>query len=189
MKNSLTALFRTIIIVIACFFLRAKTEAQVEVAHLFSKGYSATGFGTFLHVGVPLPSQDEISAELGLYYFGRTGNHMIYVPVLVGYRHFFNTGGAGLYIEPFLGYSFGATDIPKTDSLNQIVYNSSGNEMDQKASGLTAGLGCGYVIPSAKFPLNIGLRYQRIFVTGGDPGINTISLRLSFALYYGRRER
>ena len=163
-------------------------HAQVEVAHLFSKGLSATGFGLFLHAGAPVSKADEISGEVGLYYFGANGSHLAYAPLLLGFRHTLDGSGAGFYIEPVAGYSFGGTDIQKTDANGIPLYNSSGGEIDQKMSGLTAGLGFGYIIPSPTIPLNIGLRYERLFVSG-DPSQNVLSLRISYSLAVGRRLR
>jgi hypothetical protein len=51
-------------------------EAQVEAAHLFSKGSSVTGFGIFLHMGVAVSKGDEISAEFAFYYFQPKQYHM-----------------------------------------------------------------------------------------------------------------
>ena len=161
-------------------------RAQLEVAHLFSKGQSATGFGAFLHVGVPVSDGDEIGGELGLYYFAPGGYHMAYVPLLVSYRHTLDHSGAGFYVEPFAGYSFGATDIQKTDASGARCYDASGNAIDQKLSGPTAGLGFGYIIPSASIPLNIGLRYEHVFVSG-DPSPGVLSLRVSYSLSVGRK--
>ena len=162
--------------------------AQVEVAHLFAKGLSATGGGFFLHGGVPVSTAGEISIEAGLYYFTDNGSHLASAPCLVGYRHSIDGTGAGFYIEPMVGYTFGGTDIQKTDAAGVPQYNSSGGEIDQKISGPTAGMGIGYIIPSATIPLNFGLRYQRVFISG-DPSTNMISFRISYSLSVGRKMR
>jgi hypothetical protein len=168
--------------------ISAALHAQVEVAHLFSKGRSATGFGLFLHAGASISTADELSGEVGLYYFSPNGSHLAFVPVLVCYRHTLAGSGTGFYLEPVAGYSFGSTDIPKTDANGTPLYNSSGNEIDQKIAGVTAGMGFGYIIPSASIPLNFGLRYEHLFVSG-DPSQNMISFRISYSLAAGRRAR
>jgi len=162
--------------------------AQVEVAHLFSKGLSATGGGLFLHGGVPVSRAGEISIEAGLYYFTANDSHLASAPCLVGYRHSIDGTGTGFYIEPLVGYTFGGTDIQKTDAAGNPLYNSSGGEIDQKISGPTAGMGIGYIIPSATIPLNFGLRYERVFISG-DPSQNMISFRISYSLSVGRKMR
>ena len=162
--------------------------AQVEVAHLFSKGLSATGGGIFLHGGVPVSKAGEIGIEAGLYYFTANGSHLASAPCLVGYRHTIDGSGTGFYVEPLAGYTFGGTDIQKTDAAGNPLYNSSGGEIDQKISGPTAGMGIGYIIPSATIPLNFGLRYERVFISG-DPSQNMISFRISYSLSAGRRMR
>ena len=116
-------------------------KAQLEVAHLFTKGESATGFGTFIHAAFPIGKADEISAEVGLYYFAPNDTHLAFIPLLAGYRFTINRSGAGFYVEPFAGYSAGATDIPKFDANGNQLYNNDGTEKDQKLSGGTLGLG------------------------------------------------
>ena len=161
-------------------------SAQLEVTHLFSKGLSATGFGAFLRVGVPIANRDEISGELGFQYFSTTGHNLLVLPLLAGYRHYFNGSGSGIYVEPTVGYSFGASDIQKIDQNGNPMYDQSGQELDMKVSGATAGLGVGYLFPS--FPLNIGLRYMHLFVTG-DPAQNIVSFRVAYALAFAHREK
>jgi hypothetical protein len=162
--------------------------AQVEVAHLFAKGLSATGGGLFLHGGVPVSRAGEISIEAGLYYLTSNDSHLASAPCLVGYRHSIDGTGAGFYIEPLVGYTFGGTDIQKRDAAGNLLYNSSGGEVDQKITGPTAGMCIGYIIPSATIPLNFGLRYERAFVSG-DPQTNMISFRISYSLSAGRKMR
>ncbi len=168
--------------------ISAVLHAQVEAAHLFSKGSSATGFGLFLHAGAPVSTADEVSGEAGLYYFSPDGSHMAFAPILLGFRHTLDRSGTGFYLEPVAGYSFGGTDIQKTDASGAPLYNSSGNEIDQKIAGVTAGMGFGYIIPSASLPLNFGLRYEHLFVSG-DPSQNMISFRISYSLAAARRAR
>lgn len=178
MKNVLTLSF----ILFACTSL----NAQVELAHLSSKGFSATGFGAFLHAGGFVSDADEIGGDAALYFFSANDSHIAFAPILATWRHSLNRTGAGIYLEPVLGYTFGGTDIQKTDAAGNPLVNSAGKEVDQKVNGFTAGLGFGYIIPSAVIPLNIGLRYEHIFVSG-DPSLNNISLRLSYSLIIGKR--
>lgn len=166
--------------------LVSSLRAQVEVAHLFSKGFSATGFGTFLHGGFSLPNNGEVSLEVGLYYFGSGSNHLAFAPILAGYRHFLDGSGTGFYIEPNGGYAFGGTDIVKTDVNGSPIYDASGKEIDQKISGPVAGLGLGYILPSPTIPLNFSLRYTHLFISG-DPSQNMLSFRISWSLIGGRK--
>jgi hypothetical protein len=174
-----------LLVLLACF--SARLQAQIEVAHLMTKGMSSTGFGTFIHGAFPVGKGDDISIEAGLYYFTPSGTHVAFIPFLLGYRHSFDNSGAGFYVEPFGGYSIGATDIQQTDATGNSIYNSDGTPKDVRLSGATAGLGFGYIIPSSKVPINFGLRYEHIFVTGGDPAQSLIALRISWSLLTGRR--
>jgi hypothetical protein len=82
--------------------------------------------------------------------------------------------------------TFGGTDITKTDAGGNIVYDNAGNAEDENLSGPTAGLGFGYIIPRASLPLNIGLRYEHIFVSG-EPSQGILALRISWSLLTARR--
>jgi hypothetical protein len=161
-------------------------HAQLEVTHLFMKGESATGLGAFLHVGFPVSKGDELSGELGFDYFSPGTSHIVFVPMLVGYRHTFDGTGAGFYAEPVAGYSIGGTDIQKTDAAGNPLYNSDGTEMDEKAGGPIVGLGFGYILPNPRYPINFGFRYEHIFVSG-DPSPNMLALRVSWSVLTGRR--
>jgi hypothetical protein len=169
-----------------CFSATTSLKAQLEVAHLLSKGESSTGFGTFIHAAFPIGKADEVSAEVGLYYFAPNDTHLAFVPLLAGYRFTVNRSGAGFYIEPFAGYSAGATDIPKFDANGNQLLNEDGTAKNQKLSGATAGLGVGYIIPSATVPINFGLRYEHVFVSG-DPAQSLLAFRVSWSLITGRR--
>ncbi len=160
-------------------------HAQFEVTHLILKGQSATGFGAFFHSGFPVSKGDEISGEIGLDYFAPGQSHLIFVPLLVGYRHTFNGTGTGFYVEPFAGYTFGSTDIQKTDANGNPLFNADGSEVDEKFNGATAGLGIGYILPKAHCPLNFGLRYEHIFVSGSAPSL--VAFRVSWSVLTGRR--
>ncbi len=114
---------------------------------------------------------------------------MALAPILLGHRHSLNGSGTRWYLEPLAGYSFGGADIQKVDPAGNPIYTSSGAEVDQKITGFTAAMGFGYAIPSIHLPLNIGLRYEHIFVQQGDPSQNMVSLRVSYSLMVGRRLR
>ena len=167
-------------------FLSVSLHAQLEIAQIFSNGNSYTGAGANLHVGFPVAKGDEISGEIGMYYFAPGQSHMILVPLLLGYRHTFDNSGTGFYIEPFAGYSIGGTDIPKLDASGNPVLNADGTEVDQTLSGATAGLGFGYILPNPRAPVNFGLRYEHVFVSGNpSPGI--LALRVSWSVLTARR--
>ncbi|HXO74126.1 MAG TPA: hypothetical protein VN824_02825 [Puia sp.] len=182
----MTSLKKLFLLVLLAFF-SARLQAQIEVAHLMTKGMSSTGFGTYIHGAFPIGQADDISIEAGLYYFAPSDTHVLFVPLLLGYRHTLDKSGAGFYVEPFGGYSLGATDIQQTDANGSPVYNSDGTSKDVRLSGATAGLGFGYIIPSPKVPINFGLRYEHIFVTGGGPAQSLLALRISWSLLTGRR--
>jgi hypothetical protein len=166
--------------------IAATLHAQLEVTHLFMKGESATGLGAFLHAGFPVSKGDEISGELAFDYFSPGTNHVVFVPLLVGYRHTFDGTGAGFYAEPVAGYSIGGTDIQKTDAAGNLLYNSDGSELDEKVNGPIVGLGFGYIIANPRYPINFGVRYEHIFVSG-DPSPNMLAFRVSWSVLTGRR--
>lgn len=177
--------FKASLFVCALLVLSSAAYAQLEVTHLILKGQSATGVGAFLHAGFPVSKGDEVSAEIGFDYFSPDQSHLIFVPLLVGYRHTFNRAGTGFYLEPFAGYTFGATDIAKTDAGGNPLYNPDGTEIYEKFDGADAGLGIGYILPNAHYPLNFGLRYERIFTSSPSPGL--LSFRISWSVLTGRR--
>jgi len=174
-------------VLLSTLWICPSLKAQLEVAHLSSKGTSANGFGAFLHVGIPVSQGGEVTGEAAFYTFTDHEKHLGMAPFFVGYRHTFDGSGAGWYTEPAAGYTIGATDIQKTDANGNLLYDNSGKEIDQKLSGPIAGLTLGYIIPSATIPINFGLRYQHLFVTGGDPAQNMYSLRISWSLSAGRK--
>ena len=161
------------------------THAQLEVTHLILKGQSATGFGAFFHGGFPVSKGDEISIEAGLDYFAPNQSHLIFVPFLVGYRHTFNGTGTGFYVEPYAGYTLSATDIQKTDANGTPLVNADGSEIDETFNGATAGLGIGYILANPRCPLNFGLRYEHIFVSGTSPSL--LAFRISWSVLTGHR--
>jgi hypothetical protein len=163
-------------------------HAQIEVAHLTSKGYSALGFGGYLNFAIPVTEVDAVIVEGGLYVFSNNGSHEAVAPVLLGYRRLLDDSGYGLYLEPVAGYSFGGSDIQKYDSNGNALYKPNGNEDDVNVTGATAGMGFGYLFqPSGRIQFNISLRYEHVFVQN-DPQLNIISLRISHSFGFGKRE-
>ena len=172
-----------------CF--SATLHAQIEIAHLTTKGLSSTGYGGFIHGAIPVSKTDDIGLEAGIYAFRAPSSnaHLLFLPLLVSYRHAFGPNGTGFYVEPFAGYTIGSTDIQQTDANGNPLYNSDGTEKDIKASGPAAGLGVGYIIPSSSVPLNFGLRYEHIFVSGGDGATaqSLIAFRVAWSLLTVKR--
>jgi hypothetical protein len=169
-------------------FFSAGVRAQIEIAHLTTKGLSSTGVGGFIHGAIPVGKADDIGLEAGIYAFNATSNtHLLFLPLLVSFRHAFSPNGTGIYVEPLAGYTIGSTDIPQTDAGGNTLYNTDGTEKDIKASGPAAGLGVGYIIPSSSVPLNFGIRYERVFVSGGAPAQSLIAFRVAWSLLTAKR--
>ncbi|HEY4111145.1 hypothetical protein [Puia sp.] len=177
---------KKLFLIAICISASASLHAQLEVAQIFTNGHSYTGFGGNLHVGFPVAKGDELSGEIGIYYFAPSQSHMVFVPFLLGYRHTFDHSGTGFYVEPIAGYSIGATDIPRVDANGQPIYNSDGSEVDQKLSGATVGAGIGYILHNANLPLNFGLRFEHIFVSD-NPSPNVLAFRVSWSVLTARR--
>lgn len=182
MKKIFSRIF-LVLVVMNC----STVYSQIEVARLSFKGFSAFGFGGFLNFAVPVSEGSSITAEAGFYIFKNDDDEAVaLVPLLLGYRYSFNQTGTGFYVEPTLGYTIGASDVAKYDENGSLIPNPDGTGwLEYQAKGMTAGLGTGYIIPG-RFALNIGLRYQRVFVSK-DPGLNMFSLRLSHPITFGRR--
>lgn len=178
---------KKLLLIAICTTLSASLHAQLEVAQLLTKGRSATGLGANLHIGFPLPHGNEISTEAGLYYFAPDQSHEILFPLLLGFRHTFDHSGSGWYVDPFAGYTIGGTDIARTDAGGNVLYHPDGTEIDQKPSGPTAGLGVGYILPDPRLPINFGLRFTHVFVSG-DPSPSVLALRISWSMFVARRK-
>ena len=181
--------FKKLSVSVVALFTTTLLHAQIEFTQLIMKGQSAIGLGGFFHGGFPVAKGDEISLEAGFDYFAPNQSHLIFIPLLAGYRHSFDHTGTGFYIEPTAGYTFGATDIQRTDASGNPIFDTEGSEVDEKPSGPTAGLSFGYIIPSSKYPVNFGLRIEHIFVSGGDPSASVLSLRISWSLFAARRQQ
>ena len=181
---------KTLFLFVLSVSLSATLRAQIELAHLTTKGLSSTGYGGFIHGAFPVGKADDIGFEAGIYGFNAPSDtHLLFLPLLVSYRFSFNRSGTGFYAEPFGGYTIGSPDIPQTDAAGNTVTNPDGSEKDVKASGPSAGLGFGYIIPSASLPLNFGLRYEHVFVTGGAPAQSLIAFRVAWSLLTAKRLR
>jgi opacity protein-like surface antigen len=169
--------------VLVCLFSAAR--AQVEVAHISSKDFNATGFGGFLNFAIPIDDANAAIVEGGVYVFSSDDSHEAVAPVLVGYRHLLTDGNDyGFYVEPVAGYTFGATDIQAYDG-NTPLYQANGDQLDQKVAGPVGGLGFGYLFQqSGPIRFNISLRYEHTFVTGGYPSLNIIALRISHSFSF-----
>lgn len=166
--------------------ISASLHAQLEAAQLLTRGQSATGFGANLHVGFPVPHGDEISGEIGVYYFAPGQTHTVLVPLLLGYRHTFDHSGTRWYLEPIAGYSFAGTDIQRSGANGNPAYNADGSAIYQKPSGAAAGLGFGYILPNPKLPLNFEVRYLQVFAST-DPSPGVLAFRVSWSVLTGRR--
>jgi len=178
---------RILIFPIGLLLFISSVHAQIEVAHLRTKDFSATGFGAFLNIAVPVTEYGVVTAEAAFYYFRSGDDHVALVPFLLGYRHMLQDPEAGFYVEPNGGYNIGATDIQKYGPNGDLLFDTAtGRIFEQQVKGPTAGLGVGYIFPG-RIAFNLGLRYQRIFVSG-DPSLNLFSLRLSYPLSFKRRD-
>jgi hypothetical protein len=182
------------------FCLYSAVYAQIEVAHLMTKtispaadgrlvsrNFSAIGFGGFLNLGFPVSETGAVTTEGGIYYFAKDVHQIFMVPVLAGYRYIL-TGDYGWYVEPKFGYTFGSTDIQKYDATGNPADQTNGKPLNQKVTGVTTGLGFGYLFPViGRLRLNAGLRYEHTFVTG-DPSPGVLSLRISHTFAFGGKD-
>ena len=177
--------FKAFLVALILLTATHATHAQLQVTQLILKGHAATGFGAFFHGDFPTGKGNEITAEIGLDYFAPNQSHLVFIPLLVGFRHTFNGSGTGFYIEPLVGYTFGSTDIQKTDANGNPLFNADGSEIDEKYNGATAALGIGYILPNPRCPVNLGLRFEHTFVSGTAPSL--LAFRASWSVLTGRR--
>lgn len=145
-------------VLLGLLFICTSVKAQVEFAYLKSKDYSGLGVGGYLSFAIPVTDNGSVTGEAGIYYSGNgDGNHALLIPFLVGYRVMLNglnqgysyydeDDGSGFYLQPVAGYAIGGTDIPRTDSTGQEIVDNNGNEIDEKASGVTAGIYCNRLV-------------------------------------------
>jgi hypothetical protein len=174
---------RRLLLLICTLGLAVIANAQAELAQVINKNNSATGLGVYLHFGFPIKKSSEVTGEFGFYYFAPQPNHMLMFPMLAGYRYILNGTRSGIYLEPQAGYSFGTSDIHKTDGNGNLIYQND-ETVDQKVSGMTGAMTVGYLFP--KMPLQLGVRFAHIFVSG-DPTQSIISFRASYVVSFGRR--
>ncbi len=154
-------------------------NAQIEVAHVTSKNFTSTGFGGFLNFAIPVAETNYITLEGGAQYFkNKYDEELVLVPVLVGYRYTLNQTGEGFYVEPFGGYTFGASTISTYDD------NGGYTGGEEKVAGPAAGIGVGYLVDLGNIPFNFGLRYQHNF---SNYATNVFSFRISHTFHIGRR--
>ncbi len=174
---------RFLFLAIFLFVCRA-ANAQIEVAHLTSKGFSATGFGGFVNVSIPITDVNAGIIEGGVYVFSNNGNHEAVAPVLLGFRHLLMDTDYGFYVEPVAGYTFGATDLQAYDANGVPLNKPDGSQADRKVSGIDTGVGFGYLFEqSGPVRFNISLRYEHAFVAN-DPALNIIALRISHSFSF-----
>jgi hypothetical protein len=164
-------------------------NAQTEVSHLFLKGYASMSTGAYLDIAIAAPGRGnwwmiEPSME---YYTNYDGYFAFVFPTLTGIRHVLNGKCQGFYVEPLAGYTFGSTTIPRTNAAGKPDTNASGDTLDQKGSGVTAGFGFGYLFPHSGC-YNIELRYEHTFHEG-HPQIDILALRFAYTLIFPRSRR
>lgn len=179
-------LIKKLIIPAILVCLVSAAQAQIEVAHITSKDFNATGFGGFLNFSIPFDDTNAGIVEGGVYVFSSNGYHEAVAPILLGYRHLLSDGNDyGFYVEPVAGYTLGATDIQAYDANGTALTKPNGDQIDQKVAGPVGGLGFGYLFPqSGAIRFNISLRYEHTFVTGGYPALNIIALRISHSFSF-----
>jgi len=154
-------------------------NAQIEVAHVSTKGFSAIGFGGFLNFSVPVSEANCLTLEGGLLYFkNKHDEDLALIPVLMGYRYTFDQSGAGLYVEPNAGYTFGFATISTHDKNG--LYTG-----EAQVAGLATGVSLGYLFDIGTTPFNLSFRYEHNF---GKAATNLLSFRVAHSFNFGRRE-
>jgi len=164
-------------------------NAQIEGAYINLKTFKAFGYGGHLNFKFPVTEGSSLTTEAGIYMFKKDESNVAVAPILLGYQHTIDGSGTGIFIEPIAGYTFGGTDIVKTDKDGNavtIVNNGISEDVNQKVKGITAGLATGYIF-NGRTPLLIGVRYERVFVSD-DPAVNLFSLRVTWPLFGGSRD-
>lgn len=164
--------YKKCILVCGLFFMMTRISGQ-DFSHVFVQGYPdfsyGFGGGATLEFGYPLNKSDYLVLEPGVEFFGNKGEWVYLFPILTGYRYMLNRKPYGLYLQAVAGYTFGSTAIKET--------KSSGDTVNAKAYGVTAGLGVGYAFRTFLFGDNVELRYTREFIAG-DPQISMLAIRL-----------
>lgn len=171
---------KTLLLCLSFAIAAFTAKAQIQVDHLSTKNFKATGFGAFFNLSYPVSEAAYITGEIGFDIFSSNDDNVGVAPLIAGYRYTLNRTGTGFYVEPNAGYSFGGSDIQ--------LYDGEGHYYDQKVSGAVTGLTFGYLFPPSqgRMPIqfNVGMRYEHIFAPAG---INMFSLRISHAFCFGRR--
>jgi hypothetical protein len=161
-------------------------NGQIEGAYVKVKDFKAFGFGAFLNLGFPVSDANYLTVEGGLKYFNHDDDEVGIFPVLLGYRYTLDQSGAGFYVEPYAGYTFGGTTIGVYDQYGSPVPDGNGRWLYEEVKGPTAGVGFGYLFqPGNKVQFNLALRYDHGF---GNAAINMIALRLTHSFSFGRRD-
>jgi hypothetical protein len=179
--NIIKKCFLAPFLVLSCYSL----HAQIDVGHISTKEFSSTALGVFLNFSFPATEGNSVTAEIGGYSFKDHDNNIIVLPILLGYRYSLDGSGTGFYLEPAVGYTFGASDITKYSKEGYPMYDDAGNSVEVKTKGITAGVSGGYMLPG-KLPFSLSLRY--LFVKTPDPSLHILSLRLAYNITFGRRE-
>ena len=150
-----------LLLFLTLFCISNTLHAQVEAAHLFTKGESSTGYGIFIRPGFPIGKADEISIEAGLDYFTHDVSHIADIPLLMGYRHTLNGSGAGFYLDCLCCAA--GSERPLADGSRVSGYDVDVLDGGNSKSG---SLDCDGVRPyrhirDQERALGIGLRLQR----------------------------
>jgi hypothetical protein len=160
------------ILICGLFFSMTKMSGQ-DLGHVFVQGHPdfsyGFGGGAALELGYPVKRSDYLVFEPGVEFFGNKGQWIYIFPILTGYRYLLNRKEYGIYFQPMLGYTIGSTAIKET--------KTTGDTVNAKANGFTAGLGIGYIFKTFLRGDGIELRYTRDFITN-DPQISILSIRL-----------
>ena len=165
---------------------------QIEVSYLKrEKGKGAFGWGTYLHLGVPISQKSSITIDAGFTIPSKdeNGDGYVIAPVSLGYRYYLDETGGSFFIEPQAGYCWGGTDFVRKDKSGNDVLEYDGyawKPVYEESKGFLAGINFGYHF-AGTVPIDLGIRYQRVFVSV-DPSINVLSLRASAAIRNKRRE-
>ncbi len=179
-------MLRILTIVSVILFQSFFSYSQIEISHLKrEKEKGRFGWGGSLHLGVPISAKSSVTGDIGFILADKDENDKSYVivPGSLGYRYYLKAEGSTFFFEPQAGYCWGGTDYIRQDENGQDIYeitNGEGKPVYEESKGFLAGMNVGYHF-AGKFPFDIAIRYQRVFVSV-DPSINAFSLRFSGAI-------
>jgi hypothetical protein len=181
--------FRPITLLFGALLSFTAANAQTEFSQLFVKGYVSPGTGAYFDIAIAAPGRGnwwmiEPSME---YFYNYQDNYAFVFPTLAGIRHVLKGKCHGFYVEPLAGYTFGSSTIPRTNAAGKPVTNAIGDTVDRKGSGVTAGLGFGYLFPHSGL-YNIELRYEHTFHEG-HPQIDILALRFAYTFIFPKSRR